>query len=246
MTNLFSFQGDVWMTKRSAAGKPLKHTWLANVPELTLQMSVETSNKVESFSGDKMPYGTLRRGKSATLTLTLDEITNYNLALALYATQVSSASGSVTGETLPTPLAVGDVIRLERPFASSVVLTAGGSPLVLGTAYRVESPTASLIEFLVAQAAAVTAAYSYEKTEAFTMFTKRPPERWLMLDGINTENDQPVIVDLFRCQFNPVGSLALINDEYGSLQLTGTVLYDRLNADNANLGGFGRMIRKGA
>lgn len=246
MPDLYSFQGDVWLAERSSAGKPLKQTWLANVPELVLAMTVETTTKAEAFSGERMPYGILNRAKAATLTLTLDEITNHNLALALYATQVSAASGSVTGEALPTPLAAGDIIRLDRPFISDLVLTASATPLVLDTAYRIESATAGLIEFLTAQASAVTAAYDYEQTEAFTMFTQTPPERWLMLDGINTENDEPVIVDLYRCKFNPVGSLALINDDYGSMQLTGSVLFDPLNAANANLGGFGRVVRKGA
>lgn len=244
MSNLFSFQGDVWLAERSSTGKPLKPVWLANVPALSLKMAVETTSKTESFSGERMQYGELQRGKTATLDITLDEITNHNLALALYATQVSIPQGSATGEALPTPLAVGDVVCLDHPFVSNVLLTASSTPLVAGTAYSIESATAGLIKFLTAQASAVSAAYSYEAAAAFTMFTKKPPERWLILDGINTENDEPVIVNLYRCKFKPVGDLALINDDYSNLQLSGSVLYDPLNASNANLGGFGRVMRK--
>jgi len=53
-----------------------------------------------------------------------------------------------------------------------------------------------------------------------------------------------VLVDLYRCKFNPIGELGLIHEEYGSLALTGAVLFDPLNARNANLGGYGRMITK--
>ncbi|HBO0844475.1 TPA: hypothetical protein NID24_006616, partial [Pseudomonas aeruginosa] len=55
-----------------------------------------------------------------------------------------------------------------------------------------------------------------------------------------------VLVDLFRCKFNPVGTLAMIHEEYGNLPLTGSVLYDPLNAGDPMLGGYGRYIEKKA
>ncbi|CAD5107237.1 phage tail tube protein [Zestomonas carbonaria] len=245
--SLFSFQGKVWLAERSAQGKPLKKTWLGNVPSLTLQLATETSNKIESFSGNRLQYGLLQRGKTATLNMTLDEWTAYNIALALYAQQVAIPTSTVTGEALPTPLAVGDVIRLAKPFISDLVLTqAPSTVLVAGTDYRIESASAGLIEFLTAPSAAVTAAYENEAAEAVTMFTQTPPERWLLLDGINTETQEEVLLDLYRCKFNPVSDFGLIHDEYGSLPLTGSVLFDPLNAATANLGGYGRVVQKAA
>ncbi|MCY1266025.1 hypothetical protein D9M69_218760 [compost metagenome] len=118
--------------------------------------------------------------------------------------------------------------------------------LVAGTDYRIESANAGLVEFLTPQATAVTAAYDSEEAVALTMFTQQPPERWFVLDGIDTETGKSVIVDLFRCKFNPVGTLGLIHEEYGSLPLTGSVLYDPLNAGDPLLGGYGRYIEKKA
>ncbi|WP_244539155.1 hypothetical protein [Pseudomonas aeruginosa] len=60
------------------------------------------------------------------------------------------------------------------------------------------------------------------------------------------ETGKPVLVDLFRCKFNPVGTLAMIHEEYGNLPLTGSVLYDPLNAGDPMLGGYGRYIEKKA
>ena len=68
----------------------------------------------------------------------------------------------------------------------------------------------------------------------------------LFLDGIDTETGKSVLVDLFRCKFNPVGTLAMIHEEYGNLPLTGSVLYDPLNAGDPMLGGYGRYIEKKA
>ena len=42
------------------------------------------------------------------------------------------------------------------------------------------------------------------------------------------------------------GDLACINDEYGNFALSGSVLYDVVNAANANLGGVGRIDQKSA
>ena len=244
--SLISLQGKIWMAERSAQGKALKQTWVGNAPTCELQLATETTNKTESFSGNRLQYGQLDRGKTATINLTLDEWLLPNLILGLYAQQVAIPGVTVTGEALPTPIAVGDVFRLAKPFISDLVLTQSSTPLVAGTDYKIESATAGLIEFLTAQASAVSAAYESEEAVALTMFTQRPPERWLFLDGIDTETCKSVLVDLFRCKFNPVGTLAMIHEEYGNLPLTGSVLYDPLNAGDPMLGGYGRYIEKKA
>ena len=245
--SLFSFQGKIHLAERSAQGKPLKVTWLGNAPACTLQLATETTPKTESFSGNRLQYGLLQRGKTATLNLTLDEWTLYNLALALYAADVAIATGTVTGEALPSPLAAGDIIRLNKPFVSDVELTAAPSTaLVEGTDFSVESASAGLIELLTPQTPAVTAAYENADARALTMFTTTPPDRWLILDGINTDNQEKVVVELFRCKFNPVGDFGLIHEECGNLPLTGTVLYDPLNASDPTLGGYGRIVQAAA
>lgn len=241
---LVSLQGKVYLAERSPAGKYLKPVWVGNAPTVTLQLATETTSKTESYSGNRLQIGQLDRGKTATLNVTLDEWLPSNLVLGLYASPVSIVTGTVTAEPLPASLKVGEYVRLDHPFVSTLVLNSGGTPLVLNTDYRLESPAGGIIEILAAQATAPTAAYSYEAAQTLTMFTAKPPERWLFLDGINTETGAPVLVDLYRCKFNPVGELGLIHEEYGSLPLTGTVLYDALNARDANLGGYGRMITK--
>lgn len=69
------------------------------------------------------------------------------------------------------------------------------------------------------------------------------PERWIKFEGINTVTGEKVRIDLYRTQFNPVAAFALINNEWGGLQLTGAVLYDTDNAADPDLGGYGRLQR---
>lgn len=251
MSELFSLQGKIWLAERLPSGKPGPMSWVGNAPSCQLKLTTETADKTESFSGNRMPYGRLQKGKKAEIALVLDEFTADNLALALYATQVPVIAGTATAEALPTGLVVGDVIRLDKPFVSSVALTDSNgtpAPLTAGTHFQVESAAAGLVKIL--NLASFTqpfkAAYSYAANETLTMFTAAPPERFLLLDGINTENNQPVLMELPRVRFDPVGQLDLIVDEYGNLPLAGSVLYDELNAGDASLGGFGRLRKKSA
>ncbi len=244
--SLFSFQGKIWLAGRNAAGKPIKPEWVGNAPQLQLQLNTANTDKMESYSGQRLQIGQLKGAKTASLNLTLDEWTPLTLALALYASAISMDAGTVTDEALPMPIAAGDVVRLDNPFIDSLVLEDTTTPLVLGTDYRLESPSAALIEFLQAQTEQITADYEHAAVEGVTMFTAPPPKRWLLLDGINTETGERVLVDLFIVQFNPVGDLNMITDEYGSIPLAGTVLYDVINAGDPLLGGFGRVISKAA
>lgn len=247
--SLFSFQGKVWAGERTSAGKLLKPHWCGNVPTLTLQLATETTNKIESFSGQRMQYGQLQRGKTATLNLQFDEWLPQNIALAIWATQLNVTSGSVTGEELPADLADGDYVKLDHPFVSALTITdsTSGSPVTLSSEkYELESPSAGLIKLIDVSGVTqpLKAAYTYAARESFTMFTATPPERYILLDGVNTETNEPVILTLYRCKFAPVSNLDFINEEYGNFALSGSVLYDVVNAADSNLGGFGRIDQR--
>ena len=239
---LFSFQGKIWLAIRNAQGQYQKQVWVGNAPSLQLQLQTETTDKMESYSGNRNQIGRLDRGKTATISMTLDEWTPANLAMGFYGEQITIATSTVTDEALPTGLVAGEVVRLAYPFVSDVVLEANATPLVEGTDYRIESENAGLIEILADQAGPVTADYQYAAASAVTMFTTRPEERWLLLDGINTDNNERVILELYRCKFNPFGQIDLITDEYGNLPIEGSVLFDPINAQDSDLGGFGRVI----
>lgn len=243
MSKLFSFQGGVWSGERLASGKLSRPVWAGNVPALSLKLSTDSTNKVESFSGKRLQYGRLQKGTTAQLDITFDEWLPKNIALAIWASQVALSADTVTGELLEADLAANDFVKLDGQFVSSLVLTDSNptpATLVAGTDYRIESETSGLIQLLnvTGKTQPFKAAYATEAAEAFTMFTSAPPERYILLDGINTETNEPVIVTLYRCKFDPVSDLAFINDDYGSFQLSGSVLYDELNAADDELGGL--------
>ncbi|WP_374439136.1 phage tail tube protein [Pseudomonas panipatensis] len=249
MSKLFSFQGKVFAGDRLANGTLSRPVWAGNVPAMSLKLSTDSTNKTESFSGKRLQYGRLQKGTTAQLDITFDEWLPKNIALAIWATQVTLAADTVTAESLEASLVAGDYVKLDGQFISSLVLTdSAGTPatLVEGTNYRIESVNSGLIELLdvTSLTQPFKAAYATEAATAYTMFTAAPPERYILLDGVNTETDEPVVVTLYRCKFDPVSDLGFINDDYGNFQLSGSVLYDELNAADAELGGFGRIVQK--
>lgn len=243
--SLFSFQGKVYLADRDANGKPVNMQWVGNAPSLQLDLSTETSPKFDSFSGNRLLIGQLSRGKTANVNITLDEWTKENLAVAFYAKEFVSQASNIEDEPLPESLAIGDVVQLDKPFISGLVINQGATELELGVDYAIESVNAGLIRILKAPGGPCTATYGAEVASSMTMFTAPTPEKWVFLDGMNTaNNNEPVLMDLFKVQFQPASGTGLITDEYGQLTLTGGALFDTLNVSD-DLGGFGRIRSKG-
>jgi len=247
--SLFSFQGKILLGERLGNGKPGAMTWVGNAPACTVKLSTESTDKTESFSGNRLQYGRLQKGKTAEIDLTLDEWTLKNIALGLYGTVLSVVSGTVTGEVLPPGLVADDIVKLDKSFISALIITdSTATPVTLPTEkYSLDSANAGTVKFrdVGSYTQPFKAAYSYAKADNVTLFTAQPPERYLLLDGTNTETGEPVIMRLYRVRFDPLGELGLIHDDYGDMKLSGSMLYDPTNAADSALGGFGRIEQKG-
>lgn len=250
MSQLFSFQGRVLLGDRLENGKPGKLEWVGNTPTCTLSIATENTEKIESFSGQRLPYGRIQTSKKATIKLALDEILPVNLIQGLYANHISKDAGSAVDELLPADLVAGDIIRLDNAFIdeTTLVIQDSASESVTRDKIAVESANAGLLKVVdpVGLTQPFKASYDYTKRSAFTILSQTPPERYFVLDGINTENNQPMVLNLYRVRFDPAESLELINSEYGTLSLTGSVLLDTINMNDPTLGGFGKLELKGS
>jgi hypothetical protein len=248
MSSMFSFQGKVYLGDRDpVTGKLLKPLWMGDCNPLTLTMATESEEHVESFSGSRLPYDRLVGSKSATINMTLFEWLPQALALALHSQEITVAGASVTGEAMPTGLIAGDRVKLDHGLVSNLVITdSAGTPVTVpddGTKYKIESANAGIIEWLdvAAYTQPFDAAYDYAAASAYALFSNPSPERYLLLDGVNTQNNKAVLARIFRVRFDPISELGLISDGFGSLPLSGSALYDEVNAADANMGGFGRF-----
>lgn len=246
---LVSLQGNVYTAERDGNGDPKALRFLENVPDIEIQLQANTVEHNESTSGQRLQDGRLILGKTASIRMVMDYWTAENIAMALYGTSATIAGGTVTGETLPTGLAQGDYVRLANQDISALTIEdSAGTPvaLTLGTHYEITSAkhgTVKIIADLSGFTAPFTADYTYAGGTNVAMFDTAPPPRWIKVDGTNTEDNTPVLAELYRVQFDPVGSMNLIhNDGYGTFELTGSVLYDSTKVSDTVLGQFGRMI----
>lgn len=244
---LFRGQGKVYAAVRGTDGFPLALPWLGNASELNVKFETEKIEHKESYTGQRLVDSTIITGKTASMSMRLDDFDLDRLALGLYGAKATITGAAVTAEVFPT-VALNDEVVTKNPVISAVVIKdSAGTPatLTLGTHYTITDAGFGRVKFinLAAFVQPFKIDYTYATRVQSGMFTVAAPERWLRFEGLNTANgDKKVIVDLYKVQISPLSELALIGDEHGSYELTGSVLLDTTKADGDPLGKFGRVI----
>lgn len=244
----FSGQGTVYTSNRDAAGNATAFRDLGNVPSLRLTLETDTLEHKESRTGQRLTDLRLTRERRARVTMTIESFTKANLMMLLYGSATTIAAASVTGEVFPTGLVAGDMVSLNFPLIKttpSPVVTAGASTLVAGTHYKIDYGSGMVTILSTALGTQpYSISYSYDSEDIVPMFRQSQEERFLRFAGLNTANsNKPVIVELYRVVFDPVGNIDLINDEFAQFEIEGSVLYDSTRDGNSSLGGFGRIIQ---
>lgn len=242
----FSFQGKVYLGAHLAGGKPGALRWVGDAPKCDVSLATDSESRKESYSGNRLTSAYLQKGTDVTIALTLNWANAENMVLGLYGTAIAVTAGTATDEVLPTGLVIGDVVALNHGGISTLVVKdSTGSPVTLtpGTDYSIESANGGTVKILNLGSFVqpFKASYAYTASADVTMFTSAPPERYLLLDGINTIDNSPVRLRLYRTRFNPLTTLPLINDSFGTIELSGAVLFDNEAAVDSNLGGFGKI-----
>ena len=248
MSTYASFQGRVFLGKRDDNGLPIEVRSPGNVAELKLALKTEILEHFESQTGQRSLDHRMVKQKSASVTLTIEEFTKENLALALYGSHVTGTTGTVTAEPIggATPV-VGDRYFLAHPKVSSLVITdSAGTPatLTLGTHYTADTDFGAL-QFLdiTGHTPPFKASYAFGVATEIGIFTQPLPERYLRLEGINTAaSNAKVLVELYRVAFDPLKEISFISDDYNKFELEGSLLADPTKPQDAVLGQYGRIV----
>jgi len=248
--NPFSFQGIIEMAKRQTSGVPGPMWWVGNCPKADFAPSVTRRAHRESYSGNRTIDRTRASSRDAKLTLTLEDININNVLAGLMGKKVTTAGGSITGETFPT-VAVKDIVKLKYPNGSAHVITdSAGSPATLtaDTHYKVLDAKSNRIEILNIGSFTqpFKAAYTAAAVPVLTgLEGDDGDEYYIYCTLLNTEpvtTDQAIGLEIYRVQIDPTKLLALINAEGGSFDLEATVLRDLTRATDTEFGGYFRFI----
>lgn len=248
---LFSFQGRVLLGLRQPNGAPASLQWVGDVNPCQIKLNQTTDDAFDSSTGLRQQIGLLDKQTKCEMSMTFKQWSAGALAVALYGSVQTVTGGSVTGEPIPTVVA-GDNVKLAQNGVSALAITdSSATPQTVPPAnYSLpQSPVATnnngivLFNNVGSFTQPFKAAYTYAGSTNVAMFTQRSPERYFVLDGVDTETGDPVTVRLFRLRILPISQLDVINDGYGSMPVSGSVLFDQLNAGDPLLGGFGRIER---
>lgn len=250
-TKYFSLQGRISFALRQVSGKPGAVRWAQNCPKFDLAISTTEETVEESHSGQRLEDLVFSTKKSLRTAYTLHGFNIDNLAEGLYGEQYTVIAGTASAEVAPSALEVGDIIKLDHERVSSVTgVDSTGSPVTLieGTHFEVVSAFAGHIKILSLTTIVqpLKWSYSYAETNALALLKSNPDELYVMFDGINTVDQEPVYMELYRHRAKPMSNLSLINDGVGTMEFEGSALYDGTKAADPNLGTLGRMVFKAA
>ena len=245
----FSGQGRVFIGSRDINGNPQGLTFVGNVPDLKVSLSVETLEHQESQSGQRLTDLQLIKTKKGEFACTLEELIATNLALALYGTTTTITPGTVTGELLPNPVTPGSLYPLAMQNVSAVqIQDSDVTPKTLpASQYSVNAKHGSLVVLDATSGGPYTEPftvdYAYGAAQSTAMFTQPLPERWIRFEGLNTaDGNREVVIDLYRVAINPAKELSIITDELLKFELSGQVLADLTKPVGGDLGQFGRLV----
>lgn len=241
----FSGQGSLLVAERHTDGTPKGFTRLGNVPALELSIEVTKFEHKESCSGQRAIDLTIVQEKNGTFTMTLENFTPHNLALAAWGQYATEASASgATYDVIPWVADQPhyfDAISISA--VNSVTYDPAGTPVVLvvDVDYTLDAEYGT-ITFLGTGAASgwtldgtETVEIDYD-SDAYTnvdALTVTSQQRWLRFEGLNTIDGKPVLVDMFKADLDPLTGLALINEEIAAMEVTGNILLDNLQTGDA-------------
>lgn len=244
----YSGQGSLYVATRNVTtGRPEGLVAVGNVPTLEISIEVEKFEHKESETGNRTVDLTIIQEQNATFNMVIESFQTRNLALAFFGTasEVTGAAVASENQTLydlnsddndetRTPL---DHINLNEAIPVVVVDSLLAS-MTEGVDFEVDYKNGSIWPLVGWTGAAlpdvIDIGYTHLGYPLMAAFTQTTIEKYLRFEGINTVNDDAVVVDLFRAEFDPAQAWPLINDEVGQLTLAGTILQDTLNAGSGS------------
>lgn len=250
----FSGQGSLYAAERNTTtGAPLGFIPLGNIPSLELSVEVTKFEHKESETGQRAIDLTIIQEKKGTFSMTMEDINMDNLAMAWWGEYASTVAGTDSGAAANYTAHLGYRMPLAHPNVDTVVVGDDAVPTItyeFGTSATdaaskngyIDAVNGSLFVFTAADQTSKGAAnsitegqqlfvsYNYGGYTQMDAFTKTSMERYLRFEGLNTIDDKTVIVEIFKASFDPLAGFALINEELGSFDLSGSILYDGLQS----------------
>jgi hypothetical protein len=205
---------------------------IGNVLELGIEHDEDVKKQDDMTALGGGTHAEVRRIKEAKVTMKLADLNVVNMSRAIFGLASEKAAGEITAEAHVATL--GGLVRLAHIQPTAVTLKKGATVetatavVALGN-YEVRPEGA----FIYADAAGVTDAdllwvdYTYGAYAVIEAMTTKAVELALTFGGLNeADGGKPVVVDIFRASQGITKKLALINKDFGALDVEGSILLD--------------------
>jgi hypothetical protein len=234
-------QGAFYLGDRDAQGNAQNWRFIGNVNPASLQAQMESSDHIESYTGKRNKDLKLFGQRTATISLTLENLEAKNLAMAQLGKLTTDASATVvTNEPIPVVTGGENYLLLKNANITTftkLAATSGGAALPAAH-YSVDLKY-GIIRILnnasFPPGASVFADYTAGVKTRVTGLSEAVQYRWLRFNGINTLNNKSIVLHAPKVVLIPDSELELLTDEssVASLAVNLDILYDGLQADQS-------------
>ena len=240
VSEYFSGQGQV-LVSDVVNGLPTGYSILRNIAALSITNDLTSFDHRETSTGQRGIDLRLTQTLDINVNMTMESFTSENIALALYGDVAASASS--TGEVLDSPaVLLGKVYSLGFIRTENLVVTDKATGLITyteGENYRWDDEAGSVYIMTAAEQAAAGGAetiaaddlliftFDYAAQVVINAQTQPRKELALRFEGLNTaKSDEPVIVEVFKWNADPLAAFDLYSDEVWQAELAGLALQD--------------------
>jgi hypothetical protein len=216
--------GQVYAKVYGSAGLPMP---IGNVLELSLEHEEDVKKQEDMTTLGGGTHAEVRRIKDAKVTMKLADLNIVNLSRAIFGLSSAKAAGTVVDEAHVVTL--GGLVRLAHIQPTEVIVTKGVTPVAAAGNYEVRPEGIYILPDAAGllEADAITVDYTYGAYAVIEAMTTKSVELALTFGGLNeADGGKPVIVDIYRASQGITKKLALINKEFGALDVEGSVLID--------------------
>lgn len=225
--DLISLQGELFLAKM-VNGAPTGLRSVGNAPELTLSITSESVDHFESKTG-------------VEISGTLEELNKENIALVVSGKSIEVTSSPIVDASLGS-IEKDSIIDLGHRNLSNVTFKDGSDVAIPATKYEVDEAFGTVV-FSEAVTGVVKWSGTAGAVDRVTIANNLGEEYRFFFKGIDTYSGDKIAVTLWRVEFSPETELGLINDEWGSCDISGECLADISKANDAELSIFGHIDR---
>lgn len=222
------------------------YRWVGNVPDFKPAFAASKTDHKESWSGQRLTDKTLTTELNSTFSATLEDWSPANLALATRGSVQKTTSGSVTDESSPATMVVGETWLLANGNITALTITdSAATPATVDSDKYVADLAYGTIEMLDLTGVTLPLKASYTKgvVEIVPFFTEPIKEVAVLFEGINTaDENKKVRAELYRVALDPTKELGLITEAFGQFMIEGTAMIDNTKGEDPLFGKFGRMV----